>query len=341
MNDLTTTTAADIIESVVITGDLAALAPEQRVAYYNRVCQSLGLNPLTKPFDYIKLNGKLTLYAKRDATDQLRRQYGVSVAIVNRERADGVFSVTAHATLPDGRTDESIGAVPIVYPETVQEWQGNQRINRPHPKAGQQLTGEDLANAYMKAETKAKRRVTLSIVGLGWLDETEVGSITDAQPATVNQATGEIVRQVQAPKQPAAPAAQSEPAISQTTFPDQDTPTGPMTPDQLRPWLLEAASRFANDAPLPEGWRKAITGHLSRLTGGNAGRQAFLTWAFEVHSSNDLTNGQWHALYSWLDIRKADDGKFYPSDLAISEAKLAMAALTELIAPLYLLNNPG
>jgi hypothetical protein len=140
---------------------------------------------------------------------------------------------------------------------------------------------------------------------------------------------------------PAAPAAQPEPAISQTTFPDQDTPAGPMTPAQLRPWLLEAAGRFANDAPLPEGWRSAITGHLSRLTGGNAGRQAFLTWAFEVHSSNDLTNGQWHALYSWLDIRKADDGKFYPSDLAISEAKLAMAALTELIAPLYLLNNPG
>ena len=145
MNDLSTTTASDIIESVVITGDLKALAPEQRVAYYNRVCQSLGLNPLTKPFDYITLNGKLTLYAKRDATDQLRRQYGVSVAIVNRERADGIFSVTAHATLPDGRTDESIGAVPIVYPETVQEWQNSQRITRPHPKAGHEdHRGEEL-----------------------------------------------------------------------------------------------------------------------------------------------------------------------------------------------------
>ena len=333
MNELTTTTTADVIESVVITGDLAALAPDQRVAYYNRVCQSLGLNPLTKPFDYIKLNGKLTLYAKRDATDQLRRQYGVSVAIVNRERADGVFSVTAHATLPDGRTDESIGAVPIVYPDTIQEWQGNQRINRPHPRAGQQLTGEDLANAYMKAETKAKRRVTLSIVGLGWLDETEVGSITDAQPTTVNQTTGEIVRQVQAPK-PSAPAAQPEPAISQTTFPEPEPPVGPMTPDQLRPWLRESANRFSNDAPLPEGWRKAITGHLSRLTGGDAGRHTFLAWAFGVQSSNALTEGAWHALYSWLDIRKADDGKFYPSDLAIAEVKLAMAALAEAQKPL-------
>lgn len=325
-NELTTTTTADVIESVVITGDLKALAPEQRVAYYNRVCQSLGLNPLTKPFDYITLNGKLTLYAKRDATDQLRRQYGVSVAIANRERADGIFSVTAHATLPDGRTDESIGAVPIVYPETVQEWQNSQRINRPHPKAGQQFTGEDLANAYMKAETKAKRRVTLSIVGLGWLDETEVGSITDAQPTTVNQATGEIVRQVQAPKI-AAPAAQPEPPPSQTTIPDQAPPAGPMTPDQLRPWLTEAASRFANDAPLPDGWHKAITGHLNKLTGSDTGRHVILSWAFGVESSNDLSNGQWHALYTWLDIRKADDGKYYPSDLAAAEIKLAIAAI--------------
>ena len=35
------------------------------------------------------------------------------------------------------------------------------------------LQGENLANALMKAETKAKRRVTLSLAGLGWLDETE------------------------------------------------------------------------------------------------------------------------------------------------------------------------
>lgn len=327
MNDLTTTTAADIIESVVITGDLAALAPEQRVAYYNRVCQSLGLNPLTKPFDYIKLNGKLTLYAKRDATDQLRRQYGVSVAIVNRERADGVFSVTAHATLPDGRTDESIGAVPIVYPETVQEWQGNQRINRPHPKAGQQLTGEDLANAYMKAETKAKRRVTLSIVGLGWLDETEVGSITDAQPATVNQATGEIVRQVQAPKQPAANGtrggSQSGP-VPPLDYEDQPF-QGPMTPTQLTTWLFDAAKAAENDnsSDLSDSWKGAIRGHIGKLFADKA--KAFLHEVYGVESSKELTEGRWKALLRWLNIRQADDGQWHADDMAVAESKLWVA----------------
>ena len=126
----------------------------------------------------------------------------------------------------------------------------------------------------------------------------------------------------------ASPAAQPEPALSQTTFPDQgQPPVGPMTPDQLRPWLTEAASRFANDAPLPDGWRKAITGHLNKLAGSDTGRHVILSWAFGVESSNDLSSGQWHALYTWLDIRKADDGKYYPSDLAAAEIKLAIAAI--------------
>jgi hypothetical protein len=43
------------------------------------------------------------------------------------------------------------------------------------------LRGEALANAIMKAETKAKRRATLSICGLGFLDETEIETIPDAR----------------------------------------------------------------------------------------------------------------------------------------------------------------
>jgi hypothetical protein len=45
------------------------------------------------------------------------------------------------------------------------------------------LKGDALANALMKAETKAKRRVTLSIAGLGWLDETELETIPQSRPA--------------------------------------------------------------------------------------------------------------------------------------------------------------
>ena len=42
------------------------------------------------------------------------------------------------------------------------------------------LKGERLANAMMKCEIKAKRRVTLSICGLGMFDEAELESFRDA-----------------------------------------------------------------------------------------------------------------------------------------------------------------
>lgn len=161
---------AAIIEQVVVNGDLSKLEAPQRVAYYRQVCESLGLNPFTKPFDYLQLSGKLVLYAKRDATDQLRRINHVSVTMTSREKADDLIVVTARATTPDGRTDEAMGAVSIAN-----------------------LKGDALANAYMKCETKAKRRVTLSICGLGWMDESETDSVRDARPVDVNHETGEII----------------------------------------------------------------------------------------------------------------------------------------------------
>lgn len=154
-----------IIEQVIVKGDLAKLTADERMGYYKAVCESVGLNPFTKPFEYITLNGKLKLYARKDATDQLRSLRGVSLTIVSRERVDDVYVVTARATMPDGRTDESIGAVALGA-----------------------LKGEAYANAIMKAETKAKRRVTLSVCGLGMLDENEVETIPDARPVGVEAA---------------------------------------------------------------------------------------------------------------------------------------------------------
>lgn len=145
------------ITRVLVQGDLKGLTEPQRAEYYNSVCSSLGLNPLTRPFDFMTLNGKLLLYAKKDCTEQLRNIHSISLAIVGREMVDGVYVVTTRATTPAGRTDESVGAVTI-----------------------KGLQGENLANAFMKAETKSKRRVTLSICGLGLLDESEVSTIGTA-----------------------------------------------------------------------------------------------------------------------------------------------------------------
>lgn len=159
MNQLATTNGTDLgtIERVIALGDLSKLTPEQRASYYAEVCRSLGLNPLTRPFEYLHLQGKLILYARKDATDQLRALHRISLTITGRETVDDLYVVTARAATADGRTDEEIGAVSI-----------------------KGLAGDALANAYMKSSTKAKRRVTLSICGLGLLDESELETVRGA-----------------------------------------------------------------------------------------------------------------------------------------------------------------
>lgn len=170
MNEVTNVSnLGSAMESVLIEGDLSKLTPQERVQYYKKTCDSLGLNYLTKPFAYIRLNGKLTFYALKDCTEQLRKRDGVSIVKLETMSLDGVFVVTAYAQSASGKMDVATGAVPTAA-----------------------LKGEALANALMKAETKAKRRVTLSICGLGMTDEEEISSIPTAQKIEVNIHTGEI-----------------------------------------------------------------------------------------------------------------------------------------------------
>ena len=132
-----------MLEQVVMSGDLAQLTATERMSYYGKVCESLGLNPLTKPFQYIRLNGKLTLYASKDATEQLARIHRVSIMLTEPTITDGVCIVRATASDGD-RSVDATGVVPI-----------------------EGLQGENFANAFMKCETKASRRAVLRLVGLG------------------------------------------------------------------------------------------------------------------------------------------------------------------------------
>jgi hypothetical protein len=155
-------------EALIMHGDLSKLSAEERVQYVIAICKELGLNHLTRPFDYISFKGKLVLYAKKEATDQLRQIHGVSVTEIKKEIISGILTVTAYGETKSGKKDVATGALVV-----------------------EGLKGEDLANAMMKAETKAKRRLTLSICGLGLLDESEINErdVTaelgpqDAQPS--------------------------------------------------------------------------------------------------------------------------------------------------------------
>lgn len=144
----------DKIEELLVTGNLNQFSKEERVTYINKICELTGLNPLTRPFDFITFQGKLTLYATKSCTDQLRKIHKVSIKVASQKIESDIFFVTVEAVDKDGRVDSDVGAISIAN-----------------------LKGDSLANAIMKAITKSKRRVTLSICGLGLLDESEVDSL--------------------------------------------------------------------------------------------------------------------------------------------------------------------
>jgi hypothetical protein len=143
-----------VVRSLVERGDLSALTPKQKVRLYNRICRELGLNPDTQPLAFLMLDGREVLYPTRGATDQL-----AAIHRIDREIVDGpkvamvggqeVMIATCKATHPDGRVDMSTGCCPLTDPVMAPMW----------------------------AETKAKRRATLSILGLGMLDESEVALV--------------------------------------------------------------------------------------------------------------------------------------------------------------------
>jgi hypothetical protein len=152
----------EIISNLVLNGDLSQMNSGERVKYYNHLCQSLNLNPLTQPFQIIKLSGREVLYATKTATEQLRKISGVSVEKIEQRIERDIAITIVSVRDKTGRTDGATGAVNI---------------------AG--LRGDALANALMKSETKAKRRATLSICGLGMLDESEIETIPNAQVKSV------------------------------------------------------------------------------------------------------------------------------------------------------------
>ena len=152
------------LEAYIAAGDIGRLDPSQRISLYKAVCDSLGLNPLTQPFEYLTLNGKVQLYAKKSCTEQLRQIHGVSVLALEQEMRGDILCMTARVRDRSGREDIATGAVNL-----------------------KGLAGEALANAYMKCETKSKRRATLSICGLAMLDETEIDSIQGARSVSVEE----------------------------------------------------------------------------------------------------------------------------------------------------------
>jgi hypothetical protein len=206
------------IEKALVEGDVSALNASQRMVLYKHMCESQGLNVYTRPFQLMKgQDGKLWYYAGKNCADQLRKIHHVSLAEPHTQTIEGCLVVTIVASVPSGRQDSDIGVVST---------------------AG--LRGDALSNAMMKAYTKAKRRVTLSICGLSMLDESEVDSIMGVETVKDDDL-------------------ESCPSSS-VPLDDQETAVGPFadsgTPGTVSPDAQEKAGQSATPEGRPKSARK-------------------------------------------------------------------------------------
>jgi len=298
MNEIIKQPDYNMLEKVLLQGDLSKMTPMERVHHYKTVTTSLGINEWTKPFEYIMLNNKLTLYATKNCTDQLRKLNNISIEIKQAEIKDGIFIVIAKATTPGGRSDEDIGAINI---------------------AG--LKGDAYTNSIMKAYTKAKRRVTLSICGLSFVDESEIETIPNTQKINIDISTGEI-------------NADKKPLLNAMKTSKQETKiiTRPYSLEQLIKFR-DTDSKLWNTKLLTEKELTEINIVLNKIVNRvDAKRKALIKFFFGVDSSKDISAGGMEFLFrfsGYMNKEKKKTFDWQPSDVIIEEAQTIFEFMLE------------
>lgn len=156
--------AGEALLKMITQGDLKGLSTQDKIAHYVKVCTDVGLNPMTKPFDYVTIGGKTFLAANKECGAQLSKLHTVSIEVksVAMVPDQNIYECWVRASTPDGRVTDELGAVPLSI----------------------SVKGADAANARMKCVTKAKRRAVLAHCGLGMLDESEIETISGATVAS-------------------------------------------------------------------------------------------------------------------------------------------------------------
>lgn len=189
----------ELLKQVYITtGDLTGFTPNELMAIHDFECKRMHFDPLSRPFDLLELNGKKVWYYNKNGAAQARARDEISVQIKSAVLVDDIYVVTAVVTNTKGRSVESTGAVPLVIEEKIWDSEkpnGKDSNGEWRKRGGYKTTGwikaspVERANLMAKAETKAIRRATLSMLGTGMLDESEVESIPGARTSKLDDVT--------------------------------------------------------------------------------------------------------------------------------------------------------
>ena len=195
----------DAMQRFVLDGDLSSIPPPKRASLYVALCAYIGVDPIERPFLIFRDGKREVLYAARSCTSALCRARGISREILGltTETLAGHETIVAKARatiIATGRHDEATGAVPVL----VNDMEWDEQARRKVSKGWRKPTPDEVSNAVMKAETKAKRRAVLDLVGLGIPDESELATIKGARTHSLDLGTGEIIEVGATDRAPAA-----------------------------------------------------------------------------------------------------------------------------------------
>lgn len=220
-----------IAQRAAMTGNLKALSNDERWQYYLAMCIHLDLDPVSRPFDWIDQEGRLTLYPNANCASQLADKMGLSFPEYKAETIGEVYIFRVKA-VADGRECWATGAVPMGK------------------------SADQIARAIKKAETQAKRRAALSMGGLALTESDEIQEIGGVvfEQAIIGQSAD--LREIKNSDAQAIPPAEPK---SKRGRPAKELPPAPIAEAPEAPaQAVSDEERMATAKKTAWGWMKKL-----------------------------------------------------------------------------------
>jgi hypothetical protein len=143
-----------LLVNIGLNGSVSHFDKSQKQALLSKLCITLGLNEELQPFRiYQNIRGEEYIYATKECCAQLRHREHINIMEVGEPIfSNNTISVRVKGNNKHGRESWEIGSVGTT----------------------ESMTSAEIAHGVMTAVTKAKRRLTLCLSGLGVLADVEL-----------------------------------------------------------------------------------------------------------------------------------------------------------------------
>lgn len=184
-------------------GNVSAMSPDEKDYVLAKLCERYGLDFVLRPFELISFRGVEKFYMTASATNQLAAQKSLSREVLDTtfDLEKGIASCAVRVSDPTGRAET--GSAFINISRFVQD------ASMPSGVRKDVMSGEDLANALAKLETKAKRRVTMAFFGVpdGAMDDEASFAPAGVAPVTTAKIAADVKALSTSPTTPVVEAA--------------------------------------------------------------------------------------------------------------------------------------